>query len=110
MKKKNYSHVSHGDVTLVPVASLPEDCKPEAGLIVGHSESGHHHAIRQQDAKKVQLHRAGNGALYLQVKEEAVLEHQKQVEAHPPVTLPVQVYEVRQAREYMWGSERQVTD
>ncbi len=117
---KTFSKVAaQGEVNIRRIDALPEGLTPvgpEKGLlIVGHSESGHHHGFRAGAGVAVMERTAdvpqGMKILY------AILENptamiQDAASPHEPMMLDAGVYEIRIAREYDPFAEqaRQVAD
>ncbi len=84
----------HGEVLIKEVKSLPKNAKlVESGkkLIVGHSESGHHHVLTASaEIKMFEF----EGKTYLDIPLEAKLTHQKQgTETHGVQILNPGLYE-----------------
>lgn len=93
----------------VHVFALPSDADmrgdtfaPEAGrLIVGHSETGHHHVIPAGAATAVLVRESeGMRVLRLIVSEPTEITHLREFDTHAPIALAPGNYEVRIAREY----------
>lgn len=110
---------AQGEVNIRRVAKAPEGLvpvAPEKGLlIVGHSESGHHHGFRDQ-AGVVVMERtkdvpAGMKILYAILENPAEL-IQDAASPHETILLDAGVYEMRLSREYDPFAEqaRQVAD
>lgn len=110
---------AQGEVNLRKVDALPDGLAPvnlECGLLIlGHSESGHHHGFRDQTGVIVMERTkdvpAGMRILY------AILENptaliQDAPAPHEPLMVPPGIYEVRISREYDPFAEqpRQVAD
>ena len=67
----------HGEVSLIPVDDIPAKAKlveENKSVIVGHSESGHHHVLTSTAPIRVYEYK---GETYLDVSTEAKLEHLK---------------------------------
>lgn len=105
--------VRQGDVLLRRVGSIPEAAKSaakkdQAGndrIVLAYGEvTGHAHAIHDLDAVDVFV--TGDGVMYLQVKEEAKLQH----EEHGTIALPPGNYERTIQREYSPEAIRNVAD
>jgi len=94
MKVKEFREraIRHGEIVLIPVDRLPENLEVvEKGnrVIVGHSESGHHH-VAVCDALDLTLLRpvgADSSDLYLEVSAPARIEHLKEFDRHETKTL-----------------------
>ena len=76
----------------------PEDGK----LIIGHSETGHHHVMEAEHVEAAVLDRAPEGMriLRLIVEQPTALEHLRSHDTHEPIMLAPGEYEVRIGREY----------
>ncbi len=105
--------VRQGDVLLRRVESIPEaakvaEKKDQAGnhrIVLAYGEvTGHAHAIHDLDSVDVFV--TGDGVMYLQVKEEAKLQH----EEHGMIALPPGNYERTIQREYSPEAIRNVAD
>jgi hypothetical protein len=91
MKVKEFQEraIRHGEIVLLPIDKFPDGLeKIESGrkVIVGHSESGHHHvAVAVCDADSLTLLRpvgADSNDLYLEVSGAARIEHLKPYDRH----------------------------
>lgn len=84
------SHIRQGDVLLLPVPSMPEDCEiiPDVQnrIVLAYGEvTGHAHAISDHISShrpspqryKARLFRALNGQRYLHVHEQVTLTHEE---------------------------------
>lgn len=112
MTKAFATIAAQGELTIrrlgdaAPDARLPAGytrVQPENGrLIVGHSETGHHHTIPATGAEVGVLDKPPEGmrVLYAILRAPAVLEHQRPHDTHEPIALEPGVYEIRAAREY----------
>lgn len=85
----------HGEVVIKEVNTIPKEAKlVESGksVIVGHSESGHHHVLT---LPKLEIRMFEHeGKTYLDVPLEAKLTHQKTgFETHGTQTIPRGTYE-----------------
>jgi|SRR5918911_4119052 hypothetical protein len=102
----------HGEVVLKP-STLPTKAKlVEFGksVVVGHSESGHHHTLT---VPKTQIKIFEfEGKTYLDIPLEAKLEHQKTVEKHETQIIEPGVYERIIKRSYSYSEKvmRRVQD
>src|SRR5262249_18635218 len=88
MKKNEFQRraIRHGEVVLIPVDHLPEVEMVQQGqrVIVGHSESGHHH-VAVCDTADLKLFRpvgADSPDLYLEITAPSRIEHEKSVDQH----------------------------
>jgi len=104
MKSKLYRQ---GDVLIEQVAEIPKSAvrqKPNGRIILALGEAtGHHHSV---DIDAANWWKQENGTQFLEVAEEAVVEHQE----HDPITLPTGKYLVRRQREYTPEAIRNVHD
>lgn len=74
-----------------PVAPVGKD------LIVGHSETGHHHVV---DADCATLTRLDEFTSYLKVTKATKIVHQRNFDTHPSIALQPGMYEFRTGREF----------
>lgn len=97
--------VRHGEIVLKPIDKLPEGLQEvETGrkVIVGHSESGHHH-VAVCDADNLTLLRpvgADSGDLYLKVSSVARIEHLKTYDRHETKVLHPGYYYINTKMQY----------
>jgi len=88
----------HGEITYTPVDHLPEGKTTKATtLIVGHSETGHHH-ILESDVAFDQI--MTNNGIYVLLDKEARLFHKKDFDIHEPCILPPGAYRFGEKTEY----------
>ena len=74
--------------------------RPTAGmLVVGHSETGHHHVMDPDKSELYQL--PDELTKLLIVTEEDVLRHKRDYDTHQPMGFEPGAYKVRQLREYV---------
>lgn len=105
----------HGEVILKKVSSLPEGARlVESGesVIVGHSESGHHHNLTvPRGTGLVELYEH-EGKTYLKFPVNAELVHQKEVEKHETQVFTAGVYErtIRHSFSYADRQMRRIQD
>ena len=93
MAEKNLVWFQQGDVTIKPVASIPEDASPVGTRVLREGEAtGHAH---RATGEGVQLFIHGD-TLYMRVEGEAEVVH----EEHKPITVPPGLYEIGVVREY----------
>ena len=99
-------HGAQGEISLAKVAKVPDGLKridPVNGrVIVGHSETGHHHTV---SADCVELYEAktapaGMRVLYAIVNAPASLDHKRDFDTHESLALQPGMYEIRIGREY----------
>ena len=103
---------AQGEITIIRIGDAPKkvkniDGKPlalEAGkLIIGHSETGHHHVLeRQAGASVTVLEKAPEGMriLHAILQEPNKLIHERGHDTHETIELPPGEYEMRIAREF----------
>lgn len=106
----------HGEVLLRP-ATLPKEAKLiETGksLIVGHSESGHHHVLTLDETSEAEIKMFEfEGKTYLDIPLQARLQHQKLgEETHGVQDISVGIYEriVKRAYSYAEKMMKRVID
>lgn len=115
MKTKEFKQraIRHGEIMLIPISKLPEGLEQvEQGkrVIVGHSESGHHH-IAVCDADNLTLLRpqgADSPDPYLEVSSVARIEHLKTYDRHETKTIMPGYYFVNTKMAYDYFAKRQV--
>jgi hypothetical protein len=78
-------------------------------IIVGHSETGHHHVL---DAECAELYRLPDSILeaLLVVEKPVALEHLREFDKHEPILFEPGVYRVKYLREYTPEGFRKVQD
>ena len=81
-------------------------------LVVGHSETGHHHIIdlRRSPSAQLLIDEANELAGRLLLGEAAEIEHLRSFDTHAAVTLPAGKHIVRWRREYTPDGLRRVVD
>lgn len=106
------AYAAQGEISIRRIGDLPEDManpagytslSPEGGrLIVGHSETGHHHVIDARHGSVAVLDKPPEGMRILRalITQTTQLEHLRPHDTHAPVTLEPGEYELRIAREY----------
>lgn len=107
---------AQGDLVFRRVKVVPKDFKPvpEKGrVIVGHSETGHHHAIDGDGV--VRFENPSNPLicyLHLETVERADVVHHRPFDAHASLRLMGlgSIFEVRRQREYVPEGWRKVQD
>lgn len=101
-------YARQGEVTIIRLsddAEIPQWPKllPEGGnLIVGHSETGHHHVIERPAAVEI-VAKPGSGAmavLRMLVTHPTRIIHLRSTDTHAPIDLPPGKYEIRGQQEY----------
>jgi len=107
---------AQGDVLFRRVAALPEDARRverSGALVVAHSETGHHHTIR--DATGVVQYEHTDPLVCYLVAESLYMdvEHERPWDTHAPLRLlcpPGAIWEVRRQREHTPEGWRMVSD
>ena len=115
---KLINHIgAQGELLLIRVDSIPtgtKSVKPECGrLVVGHSETGHHHAIDLREYPEVNLFDVPTDALdgYIEVGMPfADLVHMRDYDTHETLRLPEGKYQIRRQREHTIEGWRPVLD
>lgn len=97
---------AQGELSLRKIAKMPEGVTPVAAvdgrIIVGHSETGHHHTVDGDcvDVFEAKTAPEGMRILYAIVKEVTTLEHHRSFDTHEPLGLQPGMYEIRIGREF----------
>lgn len=101
---------AQGEITIIRLGDVPADkrlsgaaLKPEHGrLIIGHSETGHHHVIAAKGASVAVMERPPEGMRVLRaiLENPTSLEHLREHDTHEPIALGPGLYEFRIGREY----------
>ncbi len=96
---------AQGELTLRKVGKVPVGLKRVAAengrVIVGHSETGHHHLVNDTvEVYEAATAPAGMRILYAIVKDPASLDHQRPFDTHESIALQPGMYEIRIGREY----------
>ena len=101
-----------GEIMIVKVADIPQEAVPVAptdGLvIVGHSETGHHHVMVAERTKLFE--QPDSLTRFLDVSEEDMLEHRRNFDTHEPIVFEPGKYRVQIRREYTPEGFRRVAD
>lgn len=100
-------YARQGEVLVLRIAdsnlpNWPTLVKEGGHLIVGHSETGHHHVIERPEAVQI-VAKPDTGAmtvLRMIVKEPTRLVHMRGHDTHKAVDLPPGAYEIRGQQEY----------
>jgi hypothetical protein len=90
--------IQHGENVLVPIAKLPEGKVHETKMvIVGHSETGHHHVLTsKQIMRVVEI----DDRMYIETVFDALLSHKKTQDRHDTLPVRAGIWEVRHKLEY----------
>ncbi len=105
----------HGEVIMKKVGVVPAGAKlvqEGSSVIVGHSESGHHHVLTIPRGTGIVKMYEINGKTYLDLPSRADLVHQKSSESHGTQTFAPGIYirEIRQSYSYAEKVMRRVQD
>lgn len=102
-----------GDVCIRRIGAIPASAKPavaEGGVhIIAHSETGHHHVVKERNAQLL-IDETNAYIAYLDIADDTVLEHLRDFDTHEPLALPPGKYEVRRQREAMPEGWRRAQD
>ena len=99
-------NAAQGEISMMTVARVPKGLQRIAAVcgrvIVGHSETGHHHTL---DSDCVELYEArtapaGMRVLYAIVNAATTLDHERPHDTHDSIELQPGMYEFRIGREY----------
>lgn len=111
---RNLGPLPQGDITIIAVDAVPkgEEIRPKHGqIIVGHSETGHHHSIAENGTAARLIRGENPFVCYLVVDGEyADLVHHRQVNPHETVRLPKGCYQINRQREWSPEGWRQIQD
>lgn len=93
---------AQGELTITRLTKDPKNVGPvvehiNGKLIVGHSETGHHHVV---DADCATLTRVDEFTAYLDVKKPTQIDHLREFDTHPSIALQPGMYEFRTGREF----------
>jgi len=93
---------AQGELTIMLLPRVPKNIgvvvKAENGkLIVGHSETGHHHVV---DADCATLTRIDEFTAYLNVSKPTQLNHLRDYDTHPAIALQPGMYRFQTGREF----------
>jgi len=103
MTKHFTQQAAQGDVFLRRIDKLPEKLVPakaEDGLfVVAHSETGHHHVVKERSAQLL-IDETNAFIAYLKVSEPCDLEHMRSFDTHEALALEPGLYEVRRQVEF----------
>ena len=109
---------AQGDLMLRRIDKLPAGLTllptEQGAYIVAHSETGHHHIIK--DRPSVKVYTTDDPMVsYLEVvdatdKTETLLEHLRSHDTHETISIPSGIFELRRQREYTPEGWRRVAD
>jgi hypothetical protein len=105
---KNFNaDAAQGEITLRKITVLPNGLETRVGatngrIIVGHSETGHHHTLDERcvEVYEASTAPAGMRILYAIVNSATTLDHERPHDTHESVGLQPGMYEFRIGREY----------
>ena len=102
-----------GDVCIRRIANFPIGlikAVPEAGVyVVAHSETGHHHVVKERAAQML-IYQTNAFLAYLDVAEPTELEHLRSFDTHESYMLSPGKYEIRRQREHIPEGWRRAAD
>jgi len=102
-----------GDLMIRRIVELPEGLDAgisEAGdFILAHSETGHHHVVKERAAQLL-IDKANAFIAYLKVAEPAEIEHLREHDKHESYMLTPGIYEIRRQREHTPEGWRRAQD
>ena len=110
------SGFAQGDCVFIPIKELPADAveqkrNADGRLIVAHSETGHHHAIDNPEARLFDKATRDPMVCFLAVDGEQVeLVHHRAHDTHETVALTQGIWEVHRQEEYTPQGWRQGQD
>lgn len=97
---------AQGEIRIFRVDAMPKDVKPLARengkLIIGHSESGHHHVLEAERVQVFEAEKAPEGMriLYALLESPGELKHLRGHDTHAPHAFDPGIYMFRTDREY----------
>lgn len=116
----NYSTISgqagaQGEISFISTKEIPADAKkviPVNGqYIIGHSETGHHHVIKEHDGIEVFESANDNSVIYLRVNNTtALLEHLRWFDTHQAWSFSDGIYTMRRQVESWLEGFRKAID
>lgn len=113
MTKHFKNCAAQGDVLLRRIDKLPDNlvpAKPEHGLfVVAHSETGHHHVVKERSAQLL-IDQTNQFIAYLKVAQLCELEHLRDFDTHESLALEPGLYEVRRQVEFTPEGWRRAQD
>ena len=104
---------AQGDVFFKKIDTLPDglkEMKAENGVhVVAHSETGHNHVIKEQEAK-IYANDNDPFVAYLVVDNTAKLEHMRLFDTHETILFKEGIYKITRQREYTPEGYRRAQD
>lgn len=110
------NQAAQGDLFLRRIEEVPPgfevtQADAEGGVIVAHSETGHHHVmLLDRPGVEVMLNPTDPGRVVVRVEESALLEHRRSFDTHAPILFKPGVFELRRQREATPDGWQRVTD
>ena len=110
------NQAAQGDLLIRRITEVPEGFTAvtpdtEGGVIVAHSETGHHHVmLLDRPGVEVMRNPSEPGRSVVQVTDSAVLEHRRADHQHESLTFEPGVYELLRQREATPDGWRRVVD
>lgn len=107
--------VAQGDMLIRRIDKLPEGvtaCDAENGkYILAHSETGHHHVVKQQPNVKLYSNDNDPFIAYLVADNtKCLVEHERGFDTHETIEIPDGIFEIRRQREYTPEGFRRAQD
>lgn len=111
---KNFiNQAAQGDVLFTRVDELPEGFKQEKAhngqYVVAHSETGHNHIIKEDEAK-LYVNDNDPFVAYLVVDNTAKVEHMRSFHTHETIAFDKGIYRINRQREYTPEGYRRAQD
>ena len=108
---QNFASIIGGVVhEVVAIPAGLTAAKAENGVhILAHSETGHHHVVKERAAQML-IDQTNSLIAYLNVAEPTALKHLRSFDTHEALMLPPGNYEVRRQREYVPEGWRRAAD
>lgn len=105
---------AQGDVLFEKIDKLPDGLEPaksENGVfIVTHSETGHHHVVKERSAQML-IDKTNEFVAYLKIKDNCQVEHLRDFDTHQPIAFDKgDIIKVRRQREYIPEGFRKAQD
>jgi hypothetical protein len=107
--------ISFRRAAALPSAGLTPVDQINGNIVVGHSETGHHHVMvldrKRSKTPAVEMFSTDNPLVaWIKVNRPTALDHLRPHDTHESIMFGVGVYEVRRKREYTFEGFRQVQD
>ena len=113
MKTVTHRPSFQGDLMIRRVDNLPASLKPAIAVdgnhIVAHSETGHHHVVKERAAQLL-IDETNDFIAYLDVREPCDIEHLRSFDTHESYRLEPGYHEVRRQREHTPEGWRRAAD